>query len=966
MMKFRFDANQQYQRDAIDAVVGLFESQTLNAGDYEVSLNPLLESSGQALIQNELGYGNRLVIDNATLEKNLKNIQKKNGIFSIESISTKDKNFTVEMETGTGKTYVYLRTIFELNRKYGFKKFIIVVPSIAIREGVLKSIEMTLDHFRDLYNNVPFTYFVYDSKRVSQLRSYAAGNDMQMMIINIDAFNKKENNIIHDIRDQMGGRKPIEFIQTTNPVVILDEPQNMESEKAKDAIASLNPLCTLRYSATHRDLYNPVYNLGPVRAFQMNLVKKISVASVVAENDPTQSYLKVEEIRRDNSTFKVKIAFFKMSAAGPKPSSAILKKDDDLYRKSGNNPIYENGFTIVEIDVRPGREFVKFANGIRMRPGQEQGGARQDIIRKQIQETIHAHFEKELQLKGKGIKVLSLFFIDRVENYRKYTETGTLKGTYAEWFEEAYRELATEYKKSGLDILPAEDVHNGYFSKDNKGHFRDTEGRSKMDEGTYNLIMKDKEKLLDPQNPLKFIFSHSALREGWDNPNVFQICTLNETVSSLKKRQEIGRGLRLPVNKDGDRVFNNDINNLVVIANDSYIDFVAALQSEFEEEGIVFGRLPVEAFQDLRIGKPGEERPLTPEETDGLWNHLHKNGWIESDGRINKSFTEAVESHMFDVPEPARQVTRQIIDIIDRHKIENHITKYQPRKSKVREEVLKDPEFEKFWNAISQKTIYSVSYTTEELIQDAAAAIKKMEKIEPLKITTRIADLSFEASGIKSTEVMIANDEFSTKRTHVPDILSYIQSRVELTRHTIFQILKRSGRLDDFVKNPQAFMDASVKCIQDELHRIIIEGIQYERLNEIAYEMSRFRTQDHEKEFINDRIVPTKKSLYDYITYDSITEKKFAEGLENLRNIKYFIKLPPWFRVPTPVGNYNPDWAILKQNGEIVYMIKETKGTKDKLGLRGLENEKIACGEKHFEAIGIDYQLVIGIEDARL
>jgi type III restriction enzyme len=289
MMKSRFDANQQYQRDAIDAVVGLFESQTLSAGDYEVSLNPLLESRGQALIQNELGYGNRLVIDDVTINKNLKTIQKKNDIYSNDDIATREKNFTIEMETGTGKTYVYLRTIFELNEKYGFRKFIIVVPSIAIREGVLKSIEITLEHFRDLYNNVPFTYFVYDSKRVSQLRSYAAGNDLQIMIINIDAFNKKENNIIHDTRDQMGGRKPIEFIQTTNPVVILDEPQNMESDKAKEAIASLNPLCTLRYSATHRDLYNPVYHLGPVQAFQMNLVKKISVASVLAENDPTQS-----------------------------------------------------------------------------------------------------------------------------------------------------------------------------------------------------------------------------------------------------------------------------------------------------------------------------------------------------------------------------------------------------------------------------------------------------------------------------------------------------------------------------------------------------------------------------------------------------------------------------------------------------------------------------------------------------
>lgn len=966
MMKFRFDPHQHYQRDAIDAITGLFESQTLSAGDYEVSLNPLLESSGQALIQNELGYGNRLVIDNTTLSKNLKAIQKKNEIFSVDDIASKGKNFTVEMETGTGKTYVYLRTIFELNNQYGFRKFIIVVPSIAIREGVLKSIEMTLEHFRDLYNNVPFTYFVYDSKRVSQLRSFAAGNDLQIMIINIDAFNKKENNIIHDTRDQMGGRRPIEFIQTTNPVVILDEPQNMESKKSKEAIASLNPLCTLRYSATHRDLYNPVYNLGPIQAFRMNLVKKISVASVLAENDPTQSYIKIDEIRLDKPPLKAKIHFFKMSTAGPKLTSITVKKDDDLYQKSGENTIYENGFTVAEINAQPGREYIKFTNGIRMRPGQEQGGSRQEIVKKQIKETIKAHFEKEWQLKEKGIKVLSLFFIDRVENYRKYTDSGPLKGIYAIWFEEAYRELAKEYAEDGLTILPPEEVHNGYFSKDTKGHFKDTEGRSKLDEDTYSLIMKDKEKLLDPENPLKFIFSHSALREGWDNPNVFQICTINETVSSLKKRQEIGRGMRLPVNKDGDRIFNTEINNLVVIANESYMDFVAALQSEFEEEGIVFGRLPGEAFQGLRIGMPGEEKPLTAEEMQELRTHIQENGWIDDDGKINDAFSQAVENQTFTVPEKFTPVTSQIIEIIDRHKIENHVTRYSTNKSKVREEVLLDPEFEKFWNAISQKTVYSVDYDTDDLIKRTSIAIKNMEKIEPLKITTKVADITFETSGIRAQEVRTPDYEYFTQRTYVPDILSYIQSRVELTRHTIFAILKRSGRLDDFVKNPQAFMDASVKCIQDELNLIIIEGIQYERLNEIAFEMSRFRTQEHEKEFINDRIVPTEKSLYDYIAYDSLTEKKFAKYLESLKNIKYFIKLPAWFKVPTPVGQYNPDWAILKKNGKLIYMIRETKGTKDALGLRGLEKAKTICGEKHFEAIGIDYLVITGIDDARL
>jgi type III restriction enzyme len=965
MMKLKFDANQKFQRDAIDAVVGLFNNQTLNSGDYEVSLSFLLGPAGQTPIQTEVGYGNQLVIDNTILNKNLKEIQKRNNIISTDNLKTKKRNFTVEMETGTGKTYVYLRTIFELNKQYGFKKFIIVVPSIAIREGVLKAIEMTLDHFRDLYNNVPFTYFVYDSKRVNQLRNYSSGNDMQIMIINIDAFNKKENNIIHDTRDQMGGRKPIEYIQVTNPIVILDEPQNMESQIAKDAIDSLNPLCTLRYSATHRDLYNPVYSLGPVRAFQMNLVKKICVASVLAENDPTQAYLKIDDILRD--PFKVKIKFYKQSKTGPVLTTGTFKKDDNIYQKSNENSIYENGFTITEINAQPGREFVKFSNGRRLRIGQEQGGVREEIVKKQIKETIRAHFEKEWELQGKGIKVLSLFFIDRVEKYRKYTEAGHQKGKYAEWFEESYRELSEEYKKLGLTIISAEEVHNGYFSKDNKGHFKDTEGKSKSDEDTYNLIMKKKEELLDPQTPLKFIFSHSALREGWDNPNVFQICTINETQSSLKKRQEIGRGLRLPVDKNGERVFSSDINNLVVVANESYTDFVSRLQKDFEEDGIQFGYVPLDFFERRPIIIDGVEKEITHDESVQLWNYLKEKNWIDEKGYISPTFVQAVEEHTFGLPEKFRSITRDTIEHMEQHRIESHVTQYHVRKSKIREDILLDPEFEKFWNTISQRTIYSVQYSTEDLIQKTADGIKKMEKIEPLKITTSIVDVIIEQTGVKPGNLISTpKHEYLTRNTYVPDILSYIQARVELTRHTIFEILKRSGRLDDFVINPQQFMDSVVKCIQDELHQIIIDGIQYEKLSEIAYEMSRFKTEEHEKEFINDRIVPTKKSLYDYISYSSDIEKRFAEGLEALKDIKYFVKLPGWFKVPTPVGSYNPDWAILKKNGDIVYMIRETKGTKDKLELRFLEQDKIECGKKHFEAIGVDYDTATCIEDARL
>lgn len=968
MMKLKFDAKQQFQLDAVNSVVDLFTNQTLNSGDYEVSLSYLLGPSGQTPIYTEVGYGNQLVIDDAILQKNLRIIQKRNNILSLESLDTKQRNFTIEMETGTGKTYVYLRTIFELNKKYGFKKIIIVVPSIAIREGVLKSIEMTRDHFLDLYNNVPFTSFVYDSKKVNELRNFSTGNDLQIMIINIDAFNKKENNIIHDSRDQMGGRRPIEYIQVTHPIVIIDEPQNMESQTAKDAIESLNPLCTLRYSATHRDPYNPVYCLGPVRAFQMNLVKKICVASVLADNDPTQSYLKIEDIVRE--PFRVKIKFYKSGAHGSVLTSGSFKKEDNLFLKSNENPIYETGFVITEINAQPGKEFIKFSNGLRLRKGQENGGVREELVKTQIKETIKAHFEKEWELQGKGIKVLSLFFIDRVENYRKYTDNGPQKGKYAEWFEELYQELSDEYRSLGLEITPVDKVHNGYFARDKQGHYKDTrgeEGKTEADGETYNWIMRDKEELLNPQNPLKFIFSHSALREGWDNPNVFQICTLNETQSSMKKRQEIGRGLRLPVNKEGERVFNNDINTLVVIANESYSDFVSKLQENFEEDGIRFGYVPLDFFERRVITVDGKEREITHDESVELWNTLKEKKWIDDSGYITPAFVQAVEYHTFILPEKFQTITRDTIDRLEQHRIESHVSRYNLKKSKIREDVLLDPEFEQFWNSISQRTIYSVNYSTVKLIQEASDAIKSMEKIEPLKITTSMVDVIIGQTGVKAGNLISTpSHEYITRVAYVPDILSYIQARVELTRHTIFEILNKSGRLDEFVINPQQFMDSTVKYIRDTLHKIIIEGIQYEKLNEVAYEMSRFQTEEHEKEFVNDRIVPTKKSLYDYISYASTPEKEFAEGLEALRNIKYFIKLPTWFKIPTPVGSYNPDWAILKKNGEIVYMIRETKGTKDRLSLRFIEQDKIDCGKRHFEAIGIDYNVATCIEDANL
>ena len=967
MMKFKFDAKLQYQLEGIQAVVDLFDGQPLNKGSFELTVEESFMNVSQAL--THLGIGNNIALMENEVTDNLNKVQRRNNIARRTDIETQGMNFAVEMETGTGKTYVYLRTIFELNDKYGFKKFIIVVPSVAIREGVLKSIDMMKEHFQELYNNIPFDHFVYDSKRVNELRGFAAANQMQVMIINIDSFNKKANNIIHDLRDTMGGRRPIEFIQATNPIVIMDEPQNMESAIAKEAIASLNPLCTLRYSATHRDRYNLIYQVGPIDAFQMRLVKKISVAPVLAENNANSAFIKVNTITNRNGRFAANLTIQKQSGEGPKTSKVTVKQDDDLFMKSNEREMYRNGFIVTEINARPGMEYVKFSNGIRLGLGEEQGGFRDDIIREQIRETIKAHFEKEAQVKDMGIKVLSLFFIDRVANYRVYTDSGYENGIYAEWFEDLYATVAKDYKTLfNKDILPAGSVHNGYFSKDKKGEkgkFTDTTGKAAKDEDTYSLIMRDKERLLSLDNPLKFIFSHSALREGWDNPNVFQICTLSNSTSAIKKRQEIGRGMRLPVNQDGERVRDEYINNLVVVANESYDDFAASLQKEFEEDcGVVFGKLPLDAFIGIKFTRDDVEVEIDETLSEQIWNTIREQNLIEDDGFIKKEFNAAVEDMTFEVDEYFRPVKLEIVKTVEKYQIENHIEDYSKKiKGKLNEKVLLDPEFETFWNAINTKTIYSVNYSTQDLIGKASAAISKMDKVEPPKIRSSLADIDVTQKGVTATLVRTPMTSYVARFTRVPDILTYVQGKTELTRRTIYEILIKSKRLDDFRINPQQFMDAVVKEIRTVLNYMIIEGIKYEKLEGISYEMSRLRDDAHKLNFSKERIVPTAKSVYDYILYDSGVEKRFAESLNALKDVKYFIKLPGWFQVPTPIGSYNPDWAILRKNGDIVYMIRETKATKDQMQLRGFENAKIKCGARHFETIGVDYDVAISVDD---
>ena len=590
----KFDSNLKFQLDAINSVVNIFEGQPM-----EDSLFKTAFQKKSSELQEFAYTGNNLVLSDEDILENLKNIQ---DTYDLEISKKLDgMNFSVEMETGTGKTYVYLRTIFEMNKKYGFKKFVIVVPSIAIKEGVLKSISIMKKHFQDLYNKTPFDHYVYDPKNINNISSFAKNNNIQILIINIDAFRKtvanvsdeSKANIIHRRRDQLQGRKPIEYIQAVKPILIIDEPQSVDNTpKAQEAIKTLNPLCTLRYSATHRNVYNQTYSLNAIKAYDQRLVKKIQVTSVVEEITGNNAFVKLMTTDNKNG-IKAKLKIHYLNKGVLKEKNISVKDGSDIFELSNEHEVYKNGYIVRVIDCTPGDEYLEFVNGIRVKLKQEIGGNNVDVQKAQIRATIQQHLDTEMRLKNEGIKVLSLFFIDRVANYRFYNDDNEAsQGKFAEWFEEIFNELINkphfkELKKEvygNLESYGIEKIHDGYFAQDRKGKWKDTKGTTLDDDSVYDKIMKNKEQLLSSGEPLRFIFSHSALKEGWDNPNVFQICTLNETKSAFKKRQEIGRGLRLPVNQKGERIKVEWINKLTVVANESYEQFCKTLQSEYESD----------------------------------------------------------------------------------------------------------------------------------------------------------------------------------------------------------------------------------------------------------------------------------------------------------------------------------------------------------------------------------------------
>ena len=994
-MELKFK-HQKFQADAAKAVVDVFAGQPYltpsymmdrGSGTYQQSTTEDLDYTGWSNHKIVPELNDRLILEH------INTIQRANQIKPSEKLEGRF-NLTIEMETGVGKTYTYIKTMYELNKHYGWSKFIVVVPSIAIREGVYKSFQVTQEHFAEEYGK-KVRFFIYNSSQLTEIDRFASDNSINVMIINSQAFNArgKDARRIYMKLDEFRSRRPIDIIAKTNPIMIIDEPQSVEGKKTKENLKQFNPLLTLRYSATHKSdsIYNMIYRLDAMEAYNKRLVKKIAVKGITESGSTAiESYVYLESINLSKSAPTATIQFDFKGATGVRKITRTVTEGYNLYDNSGQMEEYKEGFVVSRIDGRD--DSVEFINGIKIFAGDVIGKVSEEQLRRiQIRETILSHIQRERELFYKNIKVLSLFFIDEVAKYKQYDASGQpINGIYADMFEEEYNDIVSnlqmgvgedEYLKY-LDSIPAEKTHAGYFSIDKKGKMVDSKLKNKKERTTddvdaYDLIMKNKELLLDrnpKRSPVRFIFSHSALREGWDNPNVFQICTLKQSSSETRKRQEVGRGLRLCVNQDGERMdtnaLGNDVHNvnlLTVIASESYDSFAKGLQSEIAD---AVSDRPKAVTVDLFVGKVikdnnGNEQVVDYSMANAIQFDLIVNGYIDKKGILTDKYYEDKANGEIKVAEEVADSAASVIEIIDSIYDSRTMQPENARSNNVElvvdESKLAMPEFKALWSKINSKSVYVVDFDTDELVRKAIDSLDR--KLRVSKIYFKVETGAMEQ--IRSKDELVSGESFvkeesasygniTPSNSNVKyDLIGKLVDDTGLTRKAIIQILKgiKPTVFNQFKENPEEFIIKASALINDQKATSIIEHITYDVMDE-KYGTDVF-TDPTIKGRLGTNAMKAKKHLYDHIVYDSTNERDFATELDVNKDVAVYVKLPDGFYISTPVGHYNPDWAIAFYEGTVkhIYFVAETKGSMNSMQLRLIEESKIHCAREHFKVI---------------
>lgn len=995
-MKLQFK-HQKFQADAAKAVVDVFAGQPYLTPTYMMDRGVGYQ---QSLSDEDdfTGWRNERIIpelsDRVILE-HLQKVQRTNQIKPSERLEG-HYNLTIEMETGVGKTYTYIKTMYELNKHYGWSKFIVVVPSIAIREGVYKSFQVTQEHFAEEYGK-KIRFFIYNSSQLTEIDRFASDSSINVMIINSQAFNArgKDARRIYMKLDEFRSRRPIDIIAKTNPILIIDEPQSVEGKQTKERLKEFHPLLTLRYSATHKadSIYNMVYRLDAMEAYNKRLVKKIAVKGITESGSmATEGYVYLEGINLSKADPAATIEFDFKGATGIRKKTMKVGIGFNLYDNSGNLDEYKNGFVVKFIDGRDNS--VEFLNGVKIFAGDVIGKVSEDQLRRiQIRETILSHIERERQLFYKGIKVLSLFFIDEVAKYKQYDQAGyPHNGIYADMFEEEYndivgnlqRELDDEDYIRYLDSISAHETHAGYFSIDKKGKMVDSKLSDKKagisdDRDAYDLIMKNKELLLDrdpKRSPVRFIFSHSALREGWDNPNVFQICTLKQSSSEVRKRQEVGRGLRLCVNQEGERmdanVLGNDVhtvNVLTVIASESYDSFAKGLQTEIAE---AVANRPVavtaELFKDKVISDVhGNEQVVDGETAQAIYFDMVVNGYVDKKGALTDKYYTDKANHAVKVAEEVADCADAVLTIVDSVYDSRAMQPENAREKNVELQVgpekLAMPEFKALWQRISPKSIYVVDFDTDELVQKSIDSLNRNLRVSKIFFKVELGTMN----EIQSKEALLEGASFVKEKSgtyatarHIHanrsvkyDLIGKLVGETGLTRKAVVEILTgiEKSVFDQFKENPEEFIIKAADLINDEKATAIIQHITYNMLDE-RYDTDIF-TEPTIKGKLGVNAMRAQRHLYDHIVYDSTNERDFATDLDTNTDVAVYVKLPDSFYISTPVGRYNPDWAIAFYEGTVkhIYFVAETKGSMSSMQLRLIEESKIHCAREHFKAI---------------